>query len=758
MTFAQFNLDDNIFKAITACGYTTPTPIQIKSIPDVILGRDLVASAPTGTGKTAAFVLPALHRLTLTKSANKPRILILTPTRELASQITDATGKYGKFLNFNIVSLVGGMPYRQQLKELSRQVDVIVATPGRLLDHMDNKRLDLSGIEMLILDEADRMLDMGFIDDVKDIAKATPATRQTLLFSATVDDKLAGVVRQLLKDPKRIDFSNEKMSPPLIKQELYLADNFQHKNRLLQHFLDNENIFKAIIFSATKINCDQLANELRNKGYEAAPLHGDLKQNVRNKTVEQLRRGKVQFLVATDVAARGIDINDVTHVINYDLPKFSEDYVHRIGRTGRAGKEGVAISLVLPLDARHLQKIERYIGQKLEFSVIEGLEPTKRMAKNDTNPAGKRKSFGGKGASRSSGSSEGYRGRTEPRGSYARSDSAPRGESRGSYARGGDSAPRSESRGSYARGGDSAPRSESRGSYARGGDSAPRSESRGSYARGGESAPRSESRGSYAPRGDSARSESRGSYAPRGDSARSESRGNFAPRGDSARSESRGSYAPRGDSARSESRGSYAPRGDSARSESRGGYAPRGDSARSESRGSYAPRGDSARSESRGSYAPRSDSARGESRGSYAPRGASAPRSESRGGYAPRGDSARSESRGGYAPRGDSARGEHSNFSSRGGESRSTFSRGGDKPRSSFVARSGDGARSEFAGSSARRTDDTKKSTDPRVSYAKSTGGRRDSKVKSSFAKTGAVRSKFAPTGDAKAKRVPKEF
>jgi superfamily II DNA/RNA helicase len=687
MTFAQFNLDDKIFKAIEACGYTTPTPIQIRSIPDIMLGRDLVASAPTGTGKTAAFVLPALHRLTLTKSAKKPRILILTPTRELASQITEGVSKYGKFLNFKIISLVGGMPYRQQLRELSGPVDVVVATPGRLLDHMDNKRLDLSGIEMLILDEADRMLDMGFIDDVKDIAKATPATRQTLLFSATVDDKLAGVIRQLLKDPKRIDFSNEKMAPPLIKQEIYLADNFQHKNRLLQHFLDNENIFKAIIFSATKINCDQLANELQNKGYEAAPLHGDLKQNVRNKTVDQLRRGKIQFLVATDVAARGIDINDVTHVINYDLPKFSEDYVHRIGRTGRAGKEGIAISLVLPLDARHLQKIERYIGQKLEFSVIEGLEPTKRMAKNDTNTAGKRKSFGGKGGPRSN-SGDGFaRKRPEPRGSYARSESSPRSES-----------PRGESRGSYARGGDSAPRSESRGSYARGGDSAPRSESRGSYARGGDSAPRGEFRGS----------------APRGDSARGEARGNFA------RSESRGSYAPRGDSARGEARGNFARGGDSARSESRGGYAPRGDSARGEARGSFARGGDSARGESRGSFSRSSD----KPRSSFAPRGDAAPRGEARGAYVPRGDSAR-------------------------GESRGSFSRSSDKPRSSFAPR-GNAVRTETRDSGASQP----KSTDPRVSYAKTSGGRRE-RDNNSFAKTGAVKSRFA---DAKAKRVPKEL
>ncbi len=395
MSFANLNLNPQIFKAIDACGYKEPTPIQASSIPDILEGNDLVASAQTGTGKTAAFVLPALHRLTLSKASAKPRILILTPTRELAAQITQAAHQYGKFLKFTIISLVGGMPYRQQLRDLSRPVDIIVATPGRLLDHMDNRRLDLSGIEMLILDEADRMLDMGFIDDVRDIAKATPATRQTLLFSATVDNKLSGVVRSLLKDPVRIDLSEQMLAPKKITQKLYWTDNAQHKMRLLQHFLANENVYKGIIFSATKINADVLAKKLRDEGFKAAALHGDLKQSMRTKTVEQLRAGKIQFLVATDVAARGIDISDVTHVINYDLPKFSEDYVHRIGRTGRAGKTGIAISFALPMDARHVQKIERFIGQRLQLDTIEGLEPTKKPSSSAAAPSASRnKRFG----------------------------------------------------------------------------------------------------------------------------------------------------------------------------------------------------------------------------------------------------------------------------------------------------------------------------------------------------------------------------
>jgi len=365
--FSQLNLHPAIFKAIEACGYTTPTPVQAKSIPSILAGKDIIASAQTGSGKTAAFVLPALHHLSEKKGPRKPCILILTPTRELANQITKAANTYGKFLRFNIVSLVGGMPYHHQIKDLARGADIIVATPGRLMDHWENKRVDLSAIEMLVLDEADRMLDMGFIDDVQAIAKLTPAHRQTLLFSATVDKKLSKITQQLLKNPQRIDLSQEKISAPKIKQELYKANNAHHKTRLLKHFLNDANIYKAIIFSATKINADKLANELRNEGFSAAALHGDLKQNVRNRTIEQLRHGKIQFLVATDVAARGIDIHDVTHVINYDLPKFCEDYVHRIGRTGRAGKSGVAISFVLPSDAKHLQRIERYIGERIKM-------------------------------------------------------------------------------------------------------------------------------------------------------------------------------------------------------------------------------------------------------------------------------------------------------------------------------------------------------------------------------------------------------
>jgi superfamily II DNA/RNA helicase len=377
MPFAALKLDRRITQAIQ---YPKPTPIQAQSIPPILKGHDVVAVAQTGTGKTAAFVLPALQRLSShsapSKYSARPRILILTPTRELAGQITTAVSRYGKYLRLHAVTLVGGMPYPKQIRALARPLDLVVATPGRLLDHLAQRRLNLNAIEMLVLDEADRMLDMGFIDAVRTIAKETPADKQTLLFSATVDDRLSRIIKHLLKNPTHIDLSQKGIAPVDIQQTLYLVDHSSHKQRLLKHFLMNAGIFKAIIFTATKLTADSLAKTLRDQHFSAAALHGDLKQSVRNRTLEQLRKGKIQFLIATDVAARGIDIQAITHVINYDLPKFAEDYVHRIGRTGRAGKSGVAISLALPSDRPHLKRIERYIGHTLPRATIQGLEPT----------------------------------------------------------------------------------------------------------------------------------------------------------------------------------------------------------------------------------------------------------------------------------------------------------------------------------------------------------------------------------------------
>jgi superfamily II DNA/RNA helicase len=365
MTFTELQLQPKILQAISACGYNKPTPIQLKAIPIILSGKDIVASAQTGTGKTAAYVFPCLQLLSTKKSCGKPRVLILAPTRELSGQITKVINKYGKFLKVTCASFVGGVSYGQQLKELSRPLDIIIATPGRLMDHMENKRLDLSQIEMLIIDEADRMLDMGFINAIKRIVKATPRSRQTLLFSATADSRLMSIMKDLLKNPVRISVSEDKVDPKLINQKIYMTKDVQHKKQLLKQLLDGENIFKAIIFSATKRNAAKLALQLSDNGYAASPMHGDLKQNARNRTLAKFREGKIQFLVATDVAARGIDVTDISHVINYDLPRFHEDYVHRIGRTGRAGKTGIAISLALHSEMKQLQGIERYIGKKL---------------------------------------------------------------------------------------------------------------------------------------------------------------------------------------------------------------------------------------------------------------------------------------------------------------------------------------------------------------------------------------------------------
>lgn len=388
MSFEEFNLHPIILKAIQQCGYTTPTGVQAEAIPKVLNGSDLIASANTGTGKTAAFVLPALQRLTnkehrVKKQNGKPSVLVLTPTRELANQISQAIRNYGKNLRFFSTNLVGGMPYEPQLRALSRPIDIVVATPGRLLDLVERRNIDLSGVNMLVLDEADRMLDMGFVDEVNKIASFTPETRQTLLFSATWDNTMASLARRLLKDPERIQVETQ-VTQNNIEQRLHIADDFKHKNRLLLHVLDNEELTQAIIFSATKQGANDLAQELKAQGHSAAALHGDMKQGARNRTLMNLRRGKLRLLVATDVAARGIDVTTVTHVINFDLPRFAEDYVHRIGRTGRAGAAGTAISFALPDDARHLARIERYTGIQVPQVIIPGLEPTRSLYQRRT--------------------------------------------------------------------------------------------------------------------------------------------------------------------------------------------------------------------------------------------------------------------------------------------------------------------------------------------------------------------------------------
>ncbi|MCM0081006.1 DEAD/DEAH box helicase [Geomonas sp. Red32] len=392
MSFESLNLSAPILKAISACGYTAPTPIQAQSIPLALEGKDLIGSAQTGTGKTASFVLPALERL-LTPSELRgkgPRVLVLTPTRELATQVSDAVRSYGKFMRVRSGSILGGMPYRFQMDLLSRPVDFIVGTPGRIIDHLERRTLNLSRLELLVLDEADRMLDMGFSEDVDRIAAACPEGRQTMLFTATMDDPMAKLAARLLTDPVRVAVEGKEVAELQIEQRLHVADDMRHKNRLLQHLISDASVSKAIIFSATKRDADQLAADLYAQGHAAAALHGDMSQGARNRTIVNMRRGKVRLLVATDVAARGLDVSGITHVINYDLPKFAEDYVHRIGRTGRAGASGVAISFCSLNEVAYLDRIERYTGKALPQHVIPGLEPTRQLRRANAGPGGKK--------------------------------------------------------------------------------------------------------------------------------------------------------------------------------------------------------------------------------------------------------------------------------------------------------------------------------------------------------------------------------
>ena len=337
MTFEKLALHPSILKAITESGYTTPTPVQMQAIPQALEGHDLMASAQTGTGKTAAFVLPSLHRLSTpsTKNSRGPRVLVLTPTRELANQVTAASIKYGKHMRFRIGSVVGGMPYPPQMRLLSQPLDILVATPGRLLDHMERGRIDYSRLEVLVLDEADRMLDMGFIHAVEKIAAATPAARQTLLFSATLEGSIAKLAKRLLKNPKLIQINTVQERNEQIEQRLHHVDDGAHKQRLLTHLLNDGDMDKAIVFTATKRGADRLAKTLHAKGHPATALHGDMNQNQRNRAITNLRSGTVRLLVATDVAARGIDVSGITHVINFDLPKNAEDYVHARHRAVR---------------------------------------------------------------------------------------------------------------------------------------------------------------------------------------------------------------------------------------------------------------------------------------------------------------------------------------------------------------------------------------------------------------------------------------
>ncbi|WP_278651826.1 DEAD/DEAH box helicase [Pandoraea pnomenusa] len=416
-TFAELGLNPAILSALATAGYNHPTPVQQRAIPAALAGRDLLVSSPTGSGKTAAFMLPAIHRFAemqasgelnnrapaahprnqpaapgekprkgqrVRRVAAQPLLLVLTPTRELAQQVSTAADTYGKQLRrLRTVSILGGMPYPRQLEMLAKQPEIIVATPGRLLDHISSGKIDLSQLMMLVLDEADRMLDMGFIDDIQTIVDATPETRQTLLFSATIDGRMGEITRRLLRDPETIEITrgSEQRTNANIEQTLHYVDDRAHKDRLLTHLLGNDALDQAIVFTSTKRDADLLADQLEQAGFDSAALHGDMPQGVRNRTLRALRERRVRVLVATDVAARGIDVPGITHVFNYDLPKFAEDYVHRIGRTGRAGRRGVAVSLAAHAEIGAVRRIERYTREPLPVNVVAGFEPRRSPPK-----------------------------------------------------------------------------------------------------------------------------------------------------------------------------------------------------------------------------------------------------------------------------------------------------------------------------------------------------------------------------------------
>lgn len=375
-SFQSLGLSDDILRAVTECGYTTPTPIQQQAIPTVMAGHDLLAAAQTGTGKTAGFTLPLLHKLSQTKTGGKPVIkaLILTPTRELAAQVEDNLNTYAKYTGLKSLVIFGGVGINPQISALRRGVDILVATPGRLLDHSRQGTVDLSKIDVLILDEADRMLDMGFIHDIKKVMKLIPEKRQTLLFSATFSSEIKALSQQFMQQPKLIEVARQNAAADTIEQRVYPVDK-KRKRELLSYLIGSRNWRQVLVFTRTKHGANRLATQLTDDGLPAMAIHGNKSQGARTKALAQFKAGKLRVLVATDIAARGIDIDELPHVINFELPQVAEDYVHRIGRTGRAGSEGEAASLVCVDEHKLLRDIEKLTKNEIPREVIPGFEP-----------------------------------------------------------------------------------------------------------------------------------------------------------------------------------------------------------------------------------------------------------------------------------------------------------------------------------------------------------------------------------------------
>ncbi|MBF9016416.1 MULTISPECIES: DEAD/DEAH box helicase [unclassified Oceanispirochaeta] len=407
MTFTQLGLKDEILKAVHDRGYTETTDIQAKSIPAILDNRDVIGGAQTGTGKTAAFALPLLERLSESESKGRnPRVLVLTPTRELAEQVGESFRSYGKYLSLKTVTVYGGVKIGSQISAVRKGVDILVATPGRLLDHLDQRTFHLKDVETLVLDEADRMLDMGFIHDIKRILKQMPPKRQNLMFSATYGKDMKKLSEGILRDPVSVEVTRRNTAAEMVVQYLYKIDKRQ-KRFLLSHLIKEESWYQVLVFVRTKHGANRLSKQLAKEGITTAAIHGDKSQNARLKALDNFKKGDLQALIATDVAARGIHLEGLTHVVNFDLPRNAEDYVHRIGRTGRAGQSGTAISFASSDEKQDLQKIERLLNKSIPLKHSDSFVPEELTpVLNNGGPTARRQGVarpGNGGQSRNSG-------------------------------------------------------------------------------------------------------------------------------------------------------------------------------------------------------------------------------------------------------------------------------------------------------------------------------------------------------------------
>ncbi len=377
MNFNKLGLCPEILEAVEARGYQNMTPIQAQAIPAILQGKDVLGGAQTGTGKTAAFALPILEMLDaapVSRGRRKPRALILTPTRELADQVGESFRVYGKYLSLRSAAIYGGVSINPQISVLKKGMDIVIATPGRLLDHLDQKTINLSEIEILVLDEADRMLDMGFIRDIQRILKFLPPERQNLMFSATYEKEIRKLAGSLLNDPVSVEVAKRNTAAEMVEQKVHHIDKTQ-KRHLLAHLIKTGGWYQVLVFVRTKHGANRLAKQLLKENIPSAAIHGDKSQGARTRALTQFKQGDLQALIATDVAARGIHLEELSHVVNFDLPQVPEDYVHRIGRTGRAGKSGTAISFVSPDEIKQIQRIEKLLKNRIPLEDVKGFIP-----------------------------------------------------------------------------------------------------------------------------------------------------------------------------------------------------------------------------------------------------------------------------------------------------------------------------------------------------------------------------------------------